>query len=93
MRVSSEFEMGGFMAQEGPSNLAREKMLQDRGELPGEEGDIVRQRWTTRTAVGMQYLNESDCMKLEIEELELQLGPEDSEVNLRHILRTGRQDL
>ena len=27
------------------------------------------------------------CMKLEIEELELLLGPEDSEVDLRHILR------
>ena len=30
-----------------------------------------------------QYLNESDRMMLEIEELELLLGPEDSEVNLR----------
>ena len=34
-------------------------------------------------AVLEQYLNESDCIKLEIEELELLLGPEDSEVNLR----------
>ena len=33
-----------------------------------------------------QYLNDSDCVKLEIEELELLLGPEDSEVDLRHIL-------
>ena len=30
-----------------------------------------------------------DCMKLEIEELELLLGPEDSEVNLRHTLRNA----
>ena len=36
-----------------------------------------------------KYLNESDCMKLENEELELLLGPEDSEVNLRHILRNA----
>ena len=36
-----------------------------------------------------KYLNESDCLKLEIEELELLLGPEDSEVHLRHILRNG----
>ena len=36
-----------------------------------------------------QYLNDSDCMKLEIEELELLLGPEDSEVNLRHTLRNA----
>ena len=28
------------------------------------------------------YLNEKDCLKLEIEELELLMGPEDSEVNL-----------
>ena len=33
-----------------------------------------------------QYLNASDCVKLEIEELELLLGPEDSEVNLRSFL-------
>ena len=36
-----------------------------------------------------QYLNESDCMKLEMKELELLLGPEDSEVNLRRILRNA----
>ena len=34
-------------------------------------------------------LNESDCMKLEIDQLELLLSPEDSEVNLRHILRNA----
>ena len=36
-----------------------------------------------------QYLNASECMKLEIEVLELPLGPEDSEVNLRKILRNA----
>ena len=34
-----------------------------------------------------QYLNENDNMRVEIEELEFLLGPEDSEVDLRHILR------
>ena len=29
------------MAQKGPSNLATEKMLQDRGTLPKEEGDVI----------------------------------------------------
>ena len=29
------------MAQKGPWNLAREKMLQDRDALPEEEGDFV----------------------------------------------------
>ena len=36
-----------------------------------------------------KYLNESDCIKLAIEKLELLLGSEDSEVNLRLILRTA----
>ena len=31
------------MAQKGPWNVAREIMLQDRGALPEEEGDIVRE--------------------------------------------------
>ena len=35
--------MKGFMAQKGLWNLYREKMLQDRGELPKEEGDVVRE--------------------------------------------------
>ena len=38
-----------------------------------------------------QYLNDSDCKKLEIEELVLPLGPEDSEVNLRYILRNANR--
>ena len=33
-----------------------------------------------------KYLNKSGCMKLGMEELELLLGREDSEVNLRHVL-------
>ena len=41
------------------------------------------------------YLNKSDCLKLEIEELELLMGSDDSEVHLRHILtnagRMGQQ--
>ena len=35
------------------------------------------------------YLNKSDCLKLETEELELLMGPEDSEVNLRYILTSA----
>ena len=47
-------------------------------------------RWTARDRVVIakmeQYLNESDNMNVEIEELELLLGPEDSQFDLRHIL-------
>ena len=42
-RLLNEFEMVGFLAQKGLRNLARGKMLQDRGALPKEEGDIVRE--------------------------------------------------
>ena len=38
----NEFDTGGFMAQKGLWNVAREKLVQDRGALPEEEGDIVR---------------------------------------------------
>ena len=47
-------------------------------------------RWTARDRVVItrmeQYLDESDSLKVEVDELELLLGPEDSEVDLRHIL-------
>ena len=32
------------MAPEGLRNLVREKMLQDKGALPKEQGDVVRVR-------------------------------------------------
>ena len=37
------FEMEGFMAQNGLWNLSRENVLQDRGALLEEEGDVVRE--------------------------------------------------
>ena len=73
--------------------------------LPFEGARIQRERITKqdidefRATIGClgwnaiakmeQYLNHSDCMKLEMEELELLLGPEDSEVNLRHMWRNA----
>ena len=48
-------------------------------------------RWSARgrTVIARmeQHLNENDSTKVEIEELELLLGPEDSEVHLRYIWR------
>ena len=42
-RLLNNFEMEGFMAQKGLWNLARENLLQDRGEWPKEEGDDIRE--------------------------------------------------
>ena len=39
-RLWNEFETVGFVARKGLSNVARERMLQDRGALPKEEGDV-----------------------------------------------------
>ena len=51
-------------------------------------------RWTARDrtiiAKMEQYLNESGMMKVEIEEFELLLGPEDSEVELMIILMNAQ---
>ena len=56
----------------------------------GTEMEVQGSSWSARerTVIARmeKYLNESDCMNLAIEELELLLGPEDSEVNLRYIL-------
>ena len=48
-------------------------------------------RLVKRTVIArmVQYLNASDCMKLEIEELELPHGPENSEVTSKYILRNA----
>ena len=42
-RVLKKFEMESFVVQKGLWNLEREKMHQDRGALPKEEGDIIRE--------------------------------------------------
>ena len=42
-RLVNKFEMEGFMAQKGLWNLAKEKILRERGVLPKEEGDAVRE--------------------------------------------------
>ena len=42
-RLLNKFEMEGLMAQKGPWNLAKEKVTKERGELPNEEGDAVRE--------------------------------------------------
>ena len=42
-RLLNKFEMEDFMAQEGLWNLVREKVLRERGELPQEEGDVIRE--------------------------------------------------
>ena len=53
-------------------------------------------RWTARhrvvTSRMEQYLDRSESMKVEIEELELLLGPEDSEIDLRYILTNARKN-
>ena len=40
-RLLNKFQMEGFMAQKGLWNLARKSVLQDRGALPEEEGDVI----------------------------------------------------
>ena len=62
------------------------------------EANIGGRHATERLSPMEQYLNESDSMKVEVEELELLLGPEDSEVDLRDIFEVceeekGSQDL
>ena len=63
------------------------------------EMEVQGSSWSARertvTARLENYLNKEDCLKFDIEELELLTGPEDSEVNLRYLLmkasrRSGR---
>ena len=41
-RLSHNFEMEGLMTQKGLWNLAKEKIMMERGELPSEEGNVVK---------------------------------------------------
>ena len=42
-RLVNKFEMEGLMAENGLWNLAKEKIMKERGELLIEEGDVVRE--------------------------------------------------
>ena len=41
MRV--EIEIGGSMAQKGLRNITNKSVLEDRGSVPKEEGELIRQ--------------------------------------------------
>ena len=42
-RLLNKFEMEGSVAQKGLWNLAKEKIMKERGELPNEKGDALRE--------------------------------------------------
>ena len=42
-RLREEFEVEGFTAQKGLWNIAKSKKLEDRGALPREDGDLLRE--------------------------------------------------
>ena len=55
------------------------------------EDQIWNARDRTVNEKTKHYLEESDSMKVEVEELESLLGPEDSEVDFRRILEEGEE--
>ena len=68
---------------------------EDQENCSGEMEFEGEHRWTARdrTVIArMEHLNENDSMKVEVEELELLLGPEDSEVDLRRIWRCAKRN-
>ena len=42
-RLREEFEVEGFMARRGSWHIAKKRMLEDRGALPREDGDLLRE--------------------------------------------------
>ena len=68
---------------------------QENGSCGMEQGGEHRWSARDRTLIARMehYLNENDSMKVGIEELELLLGPEESEVDLRYILRHARKNM
>ena len=42
-RLREEFEVGGVMAQNGLWNIVKKRMLRDRGAVPKEDGDLLRE--------------------------------------------------
>ena len=64
--------------------------------LQSSHSSIEERQWqiqvADRTVIARtkQYLEKSDSMKVEVEELESLLGPEDSEVDFRRILEEAR---
>ena len=43
-KLLNNFEMEGLMSQKGLWNLAKERIMKERGKLPNEEGDAVREK-------------------------------------------------
>ena len=75
-----------------PSSEAVQLQMEVEGQEFACEGE---HRWTARDRVVIarmeRYLNESDSMKVAVEELKLLLGPADSDVDLRYVLCYARK--
>ena len=41
--LREEFEVGGFMTEKRLWNIAKKRMLEDRGALPKEDGNLLRE--------------------------------------------------
>ena len=72
--------------QQSSHSLIEETQWQTEMEVQGSSW-IARRK--TVTAKMEKYLTASECLKVEIEELELLMAPKDSEVNLRYMFRNA----
>ena len=85
---TSRRRMMPLTPQQGSHSSVEAMQWQNEMEVQGSSWN-ARER--TVIARMEQNVNESDSMKVEVEELEVLLGPEDSEVDLRHILMYARK--
>ena len=77
----NRFEMEGFMAHKGLWNLAGEEMLRDRGALPKEECDFIREHRTMHEEnILSSWLREEETEK---EEVILETGKETEEERVK----------
>ena len=87
----SDWEFVEPMMPPTPSQNSYSSLEEEQGHF-----NVVDQMWSARDrtiiAKTNQYLEESKSLKLEIEELESLLGPEDSYVDFRQILEEARDE-
>ena len=83
-QLREEFEVGGFMAQQGLWNIAKKRMLEDRGDPLEEDGNQLREYRATHEQILSSWLREDvEGEKAEMERLKEEAKQEESKSGRR----------
>ena len=91
--LREEFEVGGFMAKKGLWYIAKKRMLEDRGALPKEDGNQLREYHAMHEEkfLGSWLRGDEEYKKAEMNKLSEEAKQAESKSGKREVEREGER--